>query len=216
MQEATRTDPVGPARSWLERWSPIGGILYVAGFLIIFAGSGDSGETPADFVEYAQDKHDWLVVSSVVALVAVLFLIWFVAGLAARVRRVGDAASAAAVSIGGAAFIAMSTTAIMVWTAPALDLEGDSGRALAQAEAYLTMDDFGWMMLGAAGVAIGAMAIAASLVALRSRTVPAWLGWVGVVLGVASLATVAFLGMFAWLVWILVASILMLWKPDRW
>lgn len=207
MTEGARTDMGVPARSWLERWSPIGGILFVVGFVIIFAASGDSGDTPAELVKYADDKNAWLVTSQIVVLVSVLLLIWFAAGLAARVRRVGDAASAAVVSIAGAAFTVLLTTTLTIWLAPLLDLEDDPARALAQAEAYLMMDDFGWVMLGAAGIAAGVMAIAASLVALRSRSVPAWLGWLGVVAGVASFATIAFLGIFAWLAWILVASI---------
>jgi hypothetical protein len=68
--------------------------------------------------------------------------------------------------------------------------------ALAEAQAYLAVDDVGWFVLAAAGV--GA--------AMRGG-LPAWLGWLGVLAGIASLATVAFLGMFAW---IAVASIVML------
>jgi hypothetical protein len=53
------------------------------------------------------------------------------------------------------------------------------------------------------------MAVPASLAAIRGG-VPRWLGWLGVLAGVVSLATVFFVGMFAWLAWILVASIVLL------
>ena len=59
------------------------------------------------------------------------------------------------------------------------------------------------------------MAIAASLGALRTRSAPAWAGWVGVALGVLSLATIAFFGIFAWLAWILFASLGMLFTFGR-
>ena len=40
--------------------------------------------------------------------------------------------------------------------------------------------------------------------------------WLGVAAGIASLGTVAFLGMFAWMAWIAVASIVLLVAPgDR-
>ena len=54
------------------------------------------------------------------------------------------------------------------------------------------------------------MAIAASLGALRTRAVPAWAAWLGIVLGVAAFGTVTFLGLFAWLAWIVLASLVML------
>jgi hypothetical protein len=53
------------------------------------------------------------------------------------------------------------------------------------------------------------MAVPASLAAIRGG-VPKWLGWLGVLAGVVSLATITFVGMFAWMAWILVASIVLL------
>ena len=41
-----------------------------------------------------------------------------------------------------------------------------------------------------------------------------WLGWLGVVAGVASLATIFFVGTFAWMAWILVASIVLLFARE--
>jgi nitrate reductase NapE component len=37
---------------------------------------------------------------------------------------------------------------------------------------------------------------------------PTWLGWLSLVVGAAAAATVAFVGIFAWLAWILVGSVL--------
>ena len=59
------------------------------------------------------------------------------------------------------------------------------------------------------------MAIAASLAAMRAGLVPTWAGWLGVALGVAGFATVAFVGLFAWLAWIVLASIVMLMTQRR-
>ena len=89
-------------------------------------------------------------------------------------------------------------------------MPADPARALMAAEAYLTIDEIGWWLLGGAGIGAAVMAVPASLAALRGRLVPSWLGWLGVVLGVCSLATVAFFGMFAWLAWLAIASIAML------
>ena len=98
--------------------------------------------------------------------------------------------------------------------APLVDMPEEPVRALAQAEAYLGYDDVGWFLLGASGVAAALMIVPASIAAMRAG-LPKWLGWLGVVAGVASLATVAFFGMFAGLVWLAAASVLLLVrKPD--
>jgi hypothetical protein len=104
---------------------------------------------------------------------------------------------------------------LTIWSAPLIDIEKDEAMALAQASAFLTIDDVGWVALGGAGIGAGLMAIAASLGALRGQVVPAWAGWLGVALGIASFATVTFVGIFAWLAWMLVVSVGLLAKAER-
>jgi len=74
----------------------------------------------------------------------------------------------------------------------------------------LLIDDIGWVTLGGGGVAFALMAIAASIAALRSGVIPTWLGWLSAVVGLAAAATIASVGIFAWIAWILVASVLLL------
>ena len=137
----------------------------------------------------------------------------FVAGLYARLEGIATRTESALILIGGTAFTLCFSLCWVIWSAPLVDTPGDSAAALAQAQAYLSYDDIGWFVFGAAGVAAAVMAVPASLAAIRAG-VPAWLGWLGVVVGIASIGTVAFLGMFAWMSWIAVASILLL-VPRR-
>ena len=208
----TGSDSADRGRSWVDRWAPIGGLAFVAGWIFMFANPAltDTGETPAEVVANANDDEAWLVTAMIVGLVMLVMLSWFVAGIAARVSRVAGIAETLVVAIGGAAFAILNVTALTVFLAPLLDIEDDPARALVQAEAYLMLDDFGWVLLGASGVAVGVMIVIASLATRRTGTVPGWLSWLGVLAGVISLATVAFFGIFAWLAWILVASILLL------
>jgi hypothetical protein len=108
--------------------------------------------------------------------------------------------------ISGICFALLFFLALVIWTAPLVDLPSDSAARLAHGETYLTIDDIGWVALGGAGIGAGVMAIAASLGALRVGAVPKWAGWLGVVFGALSFGTVMFLGIFAWLAWIVVAS----------
>ena len=59
-----------PVTSWLERWSPIGGILFVIGAIALaFTPAGDDvGETAAEVVQFARDNEDWMVVAMLFAL----------------------------------------------------------------------------------------------------------------------------------------------------
>jgi hypothetical protein len=206
------TGPAGSSRSWVDRWAPLGGIAFVAGYVYLFVNPAinDTGETPAEVVANAEDDQAWLVAMMIVALVLFLMLVWFVAGVAARVSRVAGTAETMIVAIGGTAFAILNVTALTIWLAPLLDIEDDPARALAQADAYLMSDDVGWVLLGVSGIAAGIMIVFASLAARGAATVPNWLAWLGVLAGVVSLGTVAFFGIFAWLAWILITSILLL------
>jgi hypothetical protein len=199
-------------RTWLERWSPIGGLLFIAGLIVVFAATGDSGDTIAEVIDYAEDESGWIDFTGAFALASLLLVGWFVGGLYARLRRFGAAVESVLALVGGVAFTLLFFLALTIWTAPVSELDGEDDAALQQLHAaeYLSIEDIGWITLGGAGVGAGLMIIASSLAALRSRAAPSWAGWVGVALGVIALATVAFFGIFAWMLWILVASVAML------
>ena len=210
----TLEDPARvPRSSWLERWSPLGGLLFVALTLFSFLSpSGDGpGETAEEVVSYANEKSGWNDLALIFALISLILLGWFVSGLYTRLRRVEAGGWSVMALVGGVAFTVLFFTAITIWTAPLIELDNETASLqTAQAETYLAIDDVGWVLLGGSGIGAGLMIIAASLVALRARSVPAWAGWIGVALGVISLATIAFVGIFAWLAWLLIASVGML------
>jgi hypothetical protein len=201
--------------SWLERWSPIAGIVFVvAGVALALTPAGDGpGETASEVVAYARGNEGWLEISLLFSLLSLLLLGWFVSGLFTRVRELGSRTEAVLTLVGGLLLTLLFFVATTTWAAPIVDLpEGDAG--LEQASTFLAIDDFGWVALGGSGVGAGLMAIAASLAALRTAYVPAWAAWLGIALGVVSLATIAFVGLFAWLAWIVLASIVLL-RSDR-
>ena len=210
----TLEDPARvPSLSWLERWSPLGGLLFVALTLFSFLSpSGDGpGDTAEEVVSYANENSGWNDLALIFALISLILLGWFVSGLYARLRRVDVGGWSVMALVGGVAFTVLFFTAITIWTAPLTELDNETASLqTAQAETYLAIDDVGWVLLGGSGIGAGLMIIAASLVALRARSVPAWAGWVGVALGVIALATIAFVGIFAWLAWLLIASVGML------
>lgn len=197
-------------RGWSERWSPLGGLVAVVAFVAVFlATSGDTGETPEEVIAYAADHETDVTLQGVMGLVALPLLLWFVSGLYARARRWQSQTAPALVLAGGTGFALLLFVAVTIWAAPLVDFPGDADPTAA-ANAYLLIDDIGWVTLGGAGICFAVMALAASVAALRAGAVPTWLGWLGAIVGVLSAATIVFFGLFAWLLWLLVVSILML------
>jgi hypothetical protein len=200
--------------SWIERLAPWAGLLFVIGGVILaLTPAGDeTGETAAEVSAYADSHEGWSAVVLLFALVSLLLLSTFVGGIYRLVRQLGASTEAVLSLIGGVVLMVLFYVALNIWAAPLVDVEGDKAAA---AVTYLAIDDIGWMMLAGAGVGAGIMAIAASFAAMRASLVPTWAGWLGVVLGVAAFATVAFAGLFAWLAWIALASIVMLMTQRR-
>lgn len=201
-------------RGWSERWSPLGGLAFVVGVIVVFVLNPDSGETPADVIQAAQDKENTYGYVAIFTLVSIPLLLWFFSGVHARVRRLESQTAPVLVLTGGTAFTLLFFIAFEIFSAPFIDFPGKADPTAA-ANAYLAIDDIGWVTLGGAGVAFALMAVAASIAALESRAIPTWLGWVSLLVGLAAAATITFFGIFAWLAWILVASILFLARPAR-
>lgn len=202
------------AGALIERIAPWAGLLFVLGGVILAltpAGDGP-GETVSEVSAYADSHEGWSAVVLLFALVSVLLLSTFVGGVYQVVRQLAAQTEVVLTLIGGVVLIVLFYVALNIWAAPLVDVKGDKGAA---AVTYLAIDDIGWMMLAGAGVGAGIMAIAASLAAMRAGLIPRWAGWLGALLGVAAFATVAFAGLFAWLAWIVLASIVMLMTQRR-
>ena len=197
---------------WLERIAPLGAIVFALWLLIGFLISGETGDTTAEVIAYADDHEGELIGLLLLGLASPILIGVFVAVLVAKMRALVDPLPRALTLIGGIGFVVFFAITALFWTAPLLDT-GDLTDGSAQA--YLLYDDFGWFSLAVSGVCAGLMIIGVSLAAMRLGWAPGWLSWLGIALGVASFATIAFLGMFAWILWFLVAGALLLWRGDR-
>lgn len=205
------TAPASGRYGWMRTFGAIGAILVPIGLLIGFFTSGDSGNTSAELIAYAEDKSGNLWLLQILALLTPLLIGVFVASLWDRLRGANEGLRALTV-IGGTLFVAFFSTGLTLWSAPLLE-SGDLNEM--GAEAYLAFDDAGWVLLGLAGISIGAMIVGVSLAALELGWIPRWAAWVSVALGVLSLATVAAVGLFAWTIWLLAAGLFLLLRGGR-
>jgi hypothetical protein len=207
--EAVRFAAARPA--WTKLLPSLAGIGLVVGLVVSLNSPAveDAGDTPAEIVATATDHSTWVNVVLAFALVSVALAGGFVAGLHTRLRHVATPLESTLVLVGGIVFTVCFPLALFMFQAPLVDMPSDHARALVEAEAYLTYDDAAWVAFAAAGFGAALMAIPASLAGMRGG-LPTWLGWLGVLAGIVSLATIFFVGAFAWMAWILVASIVLL------
>ncbi len=196
---------------WIHKLGALGSLIFGVGLLAGFFVSGDSGETAQDLIAYADDKGGALWLMQIVALLAPLLVAPLVASLWVRSRGASEALRAL-ILVGGTLFVAFISTALTIWAAPLLE---NADLNVAGAEAYLLIDDVGWVLLGLSGISIGAMIVAASLAALEQGWAPKWAVWVSIALGVLSLATIAFIGLFAWTIWLIAAGLFLLLRGHR-
>jgi hypothetical protein len=204
-----------------ERWAPISGIVFALAFLTLFFLFFVPGELPADadaarIADYYKERGPvaYLLMYALIGMAGVA-LLWFSGSLWASLRRAepapgrlssaalgGGVASAMLLLAGGAALLAPFTVVIFNST-DALD---PTLYAVASAMGFIAIN-FG--LLGGA-----LMVVATSLVALRCGGLPAWFGWVGLVVAMAlALNILYFFGFFIWVGWLLLASALLLARP---
>jgi hypothetical protein len=217
--EAAAVARIG-ARQGIARWAPLGGVLYVVLFVVgvitMFSGIPDSDAPPAQVIRwYADSGHrnkeniGWLLVG-----LGVFFLVWFVAALRRAVADIdGDGVLASLVTIGGGIYASLAFVASSLEVG-IRTMSDDTYQHRVYPELIHLADDAGWVIHSAGAAGMSLMIIAASLAFMRG-TWPRWAGWLGVIVGVLALASLVFFPQFLFLAWVLVVSLLMFLRPDR-
>jgi hypothetical protein len=210
-------EPTMKSSGW-ERWSPLAGLLYVALFVIAILTTPDAGETNREIVEHYADegnrRNDMIL--TVLLAAAALAFVWFVSHLrtllaAAAARSAlpalalgAGAASAALLLVAGATFGSISFT---YEDAPAGEFELDP-------DTVRLVGSIGYGVFVGSMWLAGLVVLATSLVALRTRVLPAWLAWLGVPVVLALVFAFAFVPVFALLAWVALVSIVLLARPQ--
>lgn len=203
-----------------DLWVPLAGVLaavsFVVGVLMAMSGPDSNDSDRQVLAWYADHGHRVTnLVGAYLLAVCGLALVWFVAGLRRRLReadsagRLPDVVFAAGVLLVG-----------MLWigTAAAVSISGDmsfggvAGPKTADIARFLPQVGMGAILVFGMFAAI-AMIVSTSLVALRSRALPRWFGWLGLLCSVVLLFAVVFVPMLALPVWLLAASGVCLRRP---
>jgi hypothetical protein len=208
-------------RNW-ERWGALGGILFVVLVAItaILPGyppkTGDSARKIANFINDNGDEIRWAATSGGLAVIA---LFWWLGSVWRLMRRGEDGSPRLTVTAFAGAVFAAGTATIGAVSLAVIPVIGTHTFAAPQVRYFyiLSTDIAVATMFGAA-----IFVIAFSVLIIRRHILPPIMGWLGLIVAVLGILGspvvsstrdtffyVAFAGFVAFLVWVVVISIIM-------
>jgi hypothetical protein len=200
----------------LRAWSALGGIAFtvlaVIGAALLY--DGPSSASPAKMTAwYGSDSNrthlhfGWLFSG-----LALLCLIWFIAGVRERVsvaeqqERPGASFLSTLVLVGGAAFVAAGIVQIALADG-IKTMSDDTYHHQVYSGLIHAAGDASYLILATSGIAMASLIFAIALASFSWGLLPRWVAWFGVVAGVAAIFSLMFFTMLVWLLWIAVASV---------
>ena len=205
-----------------ERWAALGGAVFSV--LIVISGllpgtPPKTSDSAAKIAKFIGDKSDEIRISTYIGAIATIALFWWLGSVWRLMRRSeGGSPRWTVTALGGAIFAATMAAVggIILGALPLIGVKtlGTEGVRIF----YIVSTNVAIAPEIGAAIFVGAF----SIVIIKSRALPVWLGYLGLVIaavdvvGAAAVSTtndsafgVAFGGFLAFALWLLVASILM-------
>ena len=208
------TEGTTKAYGW-ERWSPVSGLLYVVLFVIAVVTTPDTGETNREILEHYADegnRRNDIILTALLAPAALAF-VWFASHLRSLLAAAAPRSALPTLALGAGVasaallLVAAATFGSISFTYEEGDFELDPNTArLVGSIGYGVFVGSMWMA--------GLVVLATSLVALRTRVLPAWLAWLGLLVTLALAFAFAFFPVFALLAWVAIVSVVLLARPP--
>jgi hypothetical protein len=192
-----------------DRWSrraPLTGVLFVGLLVATFAlswNTPDDKASGAKVISYFHSHRSQELTANVLGAYAVVFWLFFTGSLRGFLRRAGVSEALATTAFGGAILFGVGGA---ILSAFGFTLANEINHLDAQGAHTINLISNGIFFPIAAGQAV--FAITSAIAILRTRALPAWLGWVALVFGVVSVTPVGFFATFALLLWSLIVSVL--------
>jgi hypothetical protein len=198
-----------------DRWVrlvPVTGVLTVGLLVATFILSGstpDHNASGSAVISFYRNNQTAEGLSDFLGGLAAVFLVFFAAYLRAHLRSAG-AEGLAALSFGGALLLAVGGASFSGIGLALADVPNKLDPSAAQALNLLSNDFFFPFIAGTAVFMIGS-----GLAVARTRTIPRWLGWIAVLLGVVALTPIGFFAFYGVMAWVLVLSVFLLLRSGR-
>jgi hypothetical protein len=208
------------ARVRWARWSPVGGILFVALFLIGLALVSDPDSNKADakiLAHYAKagNRHQDIA-AFFLFLAGALVFVWFLSMLRERLARAeGRAGPWTAAAFGaGFAAIALWLAGFALFAAPSF-ARTDTSKFVLDPNTFRILNDVGYALWFSGTTVAGIIVFATAMLSRRAHILPTWLTWLSFVAWVTTLVSFFFVPFLVFLGWVLVVSALFLWRELR-
>lgn len=203
-------------RGW-DRFGPATGVLSVGLFIVtmFLYGNVDTGDTDQELVAYfAKHSHQSrYIVAFFVFFAALALLLAFLSSLrGALIRAEGEPGRLTALAFSaGVASTILLRVANTLFALPAVAVNNESKFVL-DPNTFRLVDDLGYLVFISGVMTAFLLVLPTSVLALRTALFPRWFGWLGIVAAIVLLAAVFFLPVFVLFGWVLVASLLLLWR----
>jgi hypothetical protein len=194
--------------SW-ARYAPLSGLLAVALLVasIIVTGfdSVDSNDSTLTVVEFWRDNDSQQVAGAFLGALSLVPFLWFLGSLRSALRTAeGGTGRLSAIAYAGGIVLAATAAVDASIQFAVAESVGDVPPGVTQTLSVLYNDFFLGFPVG-----VATLLLAASLVILRTKVVPVWLGWVAFVLGIVALTPAGFFAFLVVLAWIAVMSVVL-------
>ena len=190
------------------RWLPLTGIvsilLIIAG--VLFGEPPDASNPAQEIVDYYVDNATRLQLGTIVFAVAAILFVVFGAYLRTVLDRgEGSTGILSTVALAGAAIFAVGVAIdgmiLFAITAATEHLEAT------QIQTLQALWDNDWMPL-LLGVTI--FVLASGLSIILHRSLPVWVGWLAIIIGIVGLTPVGWIAFMATAVWVVIVGVLLL------
>jgi hypothetical protein len=206
----------------LERWAPLGGIIFV---LLMFTGTFFVADVPdpdssqqkiADYLTDS-DNHTRNLIGAYIWVVGALTFLWFAAHLRSVLRAAeGGTGLLSNIAFGaGVIYSALMMTSAVSFGAVAYAI-GLRDATVSEVDIVRVLPQFAWMILllgaGFAGIVV---ILTSCILSFQTGVLPRWLAWLGVVMAILLLFDVLYVNIVPFLVWVLAASIVLLMRREE-
>jgi hypothetical protein len=194
----------------LERFAPLAGVLFLVLVIVAVIVGGES-PSPDDslqtILDYFKGDRDSALAASIILGFATVPFLWFAGVLRSVLAAAeGPPARLANTALSGAIVIAVGVLLLAGFTFTAADTVNDVTPQTTQTLSALQADFYFPVLFGTA-----VFMLASGLAILRFAALPAWLGWVAVVLGVAALtfSPASFFATILMIIWTAVVGVML-------
>jgi hypothetical protein len=192
-----------------ERFAPLAGVVVLLLAIVSFvlsSSSPDADASAAKVVKYWHDHDSRETAAALIAALASLFLVWFVASLRSVILRAeGAGGRLATLAFAGGVIGAIGLLMNAAFEFTVADTVGDVPPEVTQTLSTLYADFFLPLIAG-----FVLLNVATGLAALRYRILPAWAGIVMLVLAVVGITPIGWIALLVSIVWIAVVGVMMM------